>query len=175
MHIPTHILSGWCIGNVLPLNARERVFCMVAASVADFDGLGIIFGEEIYWNYHHKLGHNVFFAALLAAGLAALSSRKRLAFIAYFLLAHLHLVLDYLGSGPGWPLCYLWPVSGLEIINPRAWPFFSWQNIATAYALVAWTVWIAWRDRRTPLESLMPALDRQLVALLHRRDRAQHI
>ena len=46
MHIPTHILSGWCIGNVLPLNGRERLFCMVAASVADFDGLGIIFGEE---------------------------------------------------------------------------------------------------------------------------------
>ena len=170
MHIPTHILSGWCIGNLLPLNGRERVFCMVAASVADFDGLGIIFGEEVYWDYHHKLGHNVLFAALLAGGLAAFSSsRKGLAFIAYFLLAHLHLVLDYFGSGPGWPLYYLWPVSDMEIVNPRAWPFFSWQNILAAYALVAWTLWIAWRDKRTPLECLMPRLDRQLVALLPRR------
>lgn len=170
MHIPTHILSGWCVGNLLPLSGRERLFCMIAASAADVDGLGILFGEEMYWAWHHKLGHNVFFAALLAGGLAMASSRRGLAFVAYLLLAHLHLVLDYFGSGPGWPLYYLWPASDFEIVNPRAWPFFSWQNITTAYALVGWTVWIAWRNRRTPLERLMPRLDRQLAALLPVRD-----
>ena len=164
MHIPTHILSGWCVGNLLPFNRRERLFCMIAASAVDFDGIPIVFGEEAYWAWHHKVGHNVFFAALMAGLLGALSSRRALAFASYFALAHLHLVLDFLGSGPGWPL-YLWPVSDLEVINPWAWPFFSWQNIVTAYALVAWTLWIAWRDRRTPLERLMPRLDQQLVAL----------
>jgi hypothetical protein len=169
MHIPTHILSGWCIGNLLPLNGRERLFCMIAAGAADFDGLGILFGEETYWDFHHKLGHNVFFAVLLSGVLASLSSRKWLAFEVFFVLAHLHLVLDYVGSGPGWPLYYLWPVSNMETFNPRAWPFFSWQNIATAYVLVGWAIWIAWRDGRTPLECLMPRLDRQLVAMLQRR------
>ena len=169
MHIPTHILSGWCAGSLLPFTARERLFCMIAASAADVDGVPIIFGEQAYWAWHHKVGHNVFFAALLAGGMAAFSTRKRLSFVAYFLLAHLHLVLDYFGSGPGWPIYYLWPVSGLETVNRSAWPFFSWQNITMAYLLVAWAVWIAWKHGRTPLECLMPRLDRQLVALLQRR------
>ena len=30
MHIQTHILSGWVIGNALRLSPRERLFCMVA-------------------------------------------------------------------------------------------------------------------------------------------------
>ena len=151
MHIPTHILSGWCIGNLLPLNGRERLFCMIAAGAADFDGLGILFGEETYWDFHHKLGHNVFFAVLLSGVLASLSSRKCLAFEVFFVLAHLHLVLDYVGSGPGWPLYYLWPVSNMETFNPRAWPFFSWQNIAT--------VQLRERDRAGAEASLRRALE----------------
>jgi hypothetical protein len=50
-----------------------------------------------------------------------------------------------------------------------AWPFYSWQNITTAFALVAWTLVIARRLGRTPLESLMPRLDRQLVGYLRPR------
>ena len=44
-----------------------------------------------------------------------------------------------------------------------AWEFFSWQNISTAIAFLAWTIWIAVRHGRTPLEAIMPGLDRQLV------------
>ena len=175
MHIPTHILSGWCVGNLLPFTARERMFCMVAAAAADFDGLGRVISEELYWDYHHRLGHNVFFATLLAAGMAMMSNRRpgtpprgrrAIAFAVYLLLAHLHIVLDYFGSGPGWPLHYFWPASDVGIVNARAWPFFSWQNLSAAFALIAWTLVIAYGHGRTPVELITPRLDREFVARL---------
>ncbi len=169
MHIPTHILSGWCVGNLLPgFTARERMFCMVAAAVADVDGLGRIVSEDLYWDYHHRLGHNVFFAAFLAGVMAAASTRGRrgVAFAIYLLLAHVHIVLDYFGSGPGWPLHYLWPASDVGVVNPRAWPFFSWQNLSAAFALIAWTLVIAVRHGRTPVELVTPRLDQLFVTRL---------
>ncbi|MDB5327590.1 MAG: hypothetical protein JWM57_3159, partial [Phycisphaerales bacterium] len=33
MHIPTHILSGWVVGNACPLRPGERLACMIAATV----------------------------------------------------------------------------------------------------------------------------------------------
>ncbi len=60
MHIPTHLLSGWLVGNALKLTPRERFFCMLAATLPDGDGIGIVISEELYSNLHHKLGHNVF-------------------------------------------------------------------------------------------------------------------
>jgi len=52
-------MSGWCIANLLPVTPRQRLGAMIAASAADLDGLGILFGQEAYWRYHHTLGHNL--------------------------------------------------------------------------------------------------------------------
>ena len=74
MHIPTHILSGWCVANLLPLGPRERVFCMVAAAIPDLDGAGYIAGAHFYERYHHVLGHNLTFAVISALALTAIRS-----------------------------------------------------------------------------------------------------
>jgi hypothetical protein len=169
VHIPTHILSGWCVGNLLPLTARQRLGCMIAAAAPDIDGLGMIidvpFGTDLYHDYHHVLGHNLFFCAAVATVLA-LWTRSWRCWAVYLALGHLHLVMDYLGSGPLWDIYYLWPVGGLKFRNPAAWEFFSWQNITFAGCLLVWTIAIARYRRRTPLEAVMPGLDRQLVALV---------
>jgi hypothetical protein len=169
VHIQTHILSGWCVGNLVPgFGPRERALCMLAASLPDLDGLGILVSEELYWDLHHKLGHCAAFGVVLSACLAIASTRGRrwLALGVYLALFHLHLALDYVGSGPGWPIWYFWPVSDRAWLNPHAWPFFSWQNLSAAFGAIAWTVWIARNRGRTPLEALMPSLDRQLIAML---------
>ena len=150
-------------------NARERLFCMLAASLADLDGLTLLAGQEAYWDYHHTLGHNLAFGLLLCLILSAFSAHRLLALAVYLLLFHLHLVLDYYGSGPGWGIPYLWPFDARPWVRQGAWPFYSWQNITTAFALVAWTVWIAHRQGRTPLEALMPRLDQQLARYFRRR------
>jgi hypothetical protein len=170
MHIPTHILSGWCVASVFSLTARERCFAMVAAAIADVDGVGYLAGEQsdAYQLFHHVLGHNVFFGLVACGILAAFLKNRIKAGLLYVGLFHLHLLLDYFGSGPGWAICYIWPVSRMKLRTDLAWDLFSWQNITAGYALVALTIYLAWRQRRTPLEYVMPELDRKLVTLLRR-------
>jgi hypothetical protein len=161
-------MSGWCIGNYLPFTARERLFCMIAASVADLDGVGIVVSQDYYMRYHHIVGHNLAFGLLASALLAMLSTRRLLAFVVYLALFHLHLFMDLWGSGRDWGIAYWWPFKfgpGYWLMNPYGWDFYSWQNITTAFGLLLWTVWIGYRKKRTPLELLMPRLDRRLVGL----------
>lgn len=74
--------------------------------------------------------------------------------------------MDIFGSGPGWGIYYLWPFSNWMFDNtPMSWNFYSWQNISFEAAFLIWTILIAIKKRRTPLELLMPNLDRQLVGL----------
>lgn len=166
MHVQTHILSGWCLGNLPALTARERALCMVAAALPDLDGLGILISDDWYWNLHHIVGHNLFFGILLSATLAAFSSSRLKAFLIYLGLFHLHLAMDFVGSGPDWGLAYLWPVSHHQWKTDWVWPLFSWQNLSAFALLLLWTWFIIRRHRRTPLEWIMPRLDRQLTALL---------
>jgi hypothetical protein len=171
MHVPTHILSGWCAANLLPLTPRQRVCCMIAAVAPDIDGIGIVISQELYWDYHHKLGHGIAFGLLLAGAMASFSTRRLLALVAYLACFHLHLVLDFYGSGPDWPIYYLWPMSDAIWENPHAWNLSSWQNTTAAALLMAWTAWIALRHRRTPLEVLARSLDEKAIASIDRRRR----
>ena len=161
-------MSGWCIANVFTLNARERTFCMAAATLADLDGLSRLLGQEAYWDYHHVVCHNLPFAALVSIALAAFSVHRIKGFVIYLALAHLHLVLDYYGSGPGWPIHYGWPIAGWTWVNPNGWEFSSWQNRVVAAVFVLWVVTIAVVQGRTPVELLTPDLDRRIVARLRR-------
>ncbi|HWB54895.1 MAG TPA: metal-dependent hydrolase, partial [Tepidisphaeraceae bacterium] len=75
MQVQTHILSGWCVASLFQLDARQRAACMIAATMADVDGLGIFFGHQYYWEFHHKVGHNLFFG-IMASALLALWCRR---------------------------------------------------------------------------------------------------
>ena len=163
MHIQTHILSGWCAADCLELTPRERCLAMVAASAADLDGLGILVSPECYAAYHHVLAHNVLFGVLLAASLTAFSRQRFKTFWLYLALFHLHLILDYFGSGLGWGIAYWWPFSDHEMLNPHAWELASWQNVLATAFLLVWTIVIAKRKRRTPIEVIFPSLDRKFV------------
>lgn len=167
MHIPTHILSGWCIGNLFRFSPRERLFCMFAAAIPDIDGVGFFFSEEVYWRLHHYLGHNVFFGVGVALAMSAFSSRRWLAFTVYAGLFHVHLIMDYFGSGPGWMIHYLWPLSAAAWKTHLVWDLYSWQNLTAAGILLAWTAGIAYVARRTPLELIAQRLDRRCCEFLH--------
>ncbi len=172
MQVQTHVMSGWCIADLFDLTARERLFAMVAASAADLDGLGILVSYDDYVAYHHVLGHNLLFGTLVSAVLAAFSTHRAKAFGLFLALFHLHLILDYFGSGPGWGIHYFWPFSRMEIINPDAWNFVSWQNILAASLFLLWTLAIIVKSKRTPLELIMPSLDQKLVRFFNRQARA---
>lgn len=167
MHLQTHFLSGWCIGNLFRLNGRERLFCALAAVLPDFDGLGIIFSQEAYWKFHHLLGHNLLFSIVTAGVFCCFSSHKAKMLCLSFALSQLHMVMDLFGSGELWTISYLWPFSHQEFSVSCGWALYSWQNILAGIVLIAWMLLIMKYQRRTPLEVIMPKLDRQLVELFN--------
>ncbi len=168
MHIPTHLLSAWGIANHVPgLTRRERFFAMVAGTAADLDGLGMVVSDECYCTYHHVLGHNLLWGTLLAAGLAWKSAHRIKGLCLYLSLFHLHLVMDYYGSGRGWGIAYLWPFSKWEAVNRQAWDFSGWQNQAALSVFVLWSVAIFFWRQRTPLE-LVPHFDQKLAGVVWR-------
>src|SRR5579872_2781125 len=170
MQIPTHILSGWCAANLFPpLNPRQRLMCMIAAAIPDLDGLSILGGQQAYWNWHHRVCHNLPFGLIVCGLLAWLSGRRIGLFVLYLLLFQLHIVMDIFGSGPGWGIYYFWPFSNWMFDNTGiSWEFFSWQNLSIAGGLLVWTIVIAIRLGRTPLEAIMPRLDGQLVGFFRK-------
>jgi hypothetical protein len=169
VHLPTHVLSGWVVASAIPrLTPRERLLAMVAATAPDLDGLAIVAGRDAFETYHHVVGHNLLFGLLVTALVTTWSTNKRTMAILSFGLFHLHLVMDSFGSGRDWGISYLWPLAQREWLNPWRWDFFSWQNLVAAYGLVIVTVVIAIRQGRTPLETIAPGLDRQLVSLARR-------
>lgn len=169
MHVQTHIMSGWCVADLFQLTPRERCFAMIAAAAADLDGLGLIAGMDYYVRYHHVLGHNLCFGVALALILVAFATHRLKVFWLSLALFHLHLVLDYFGSGPGWGIRYWWPFSEASYQFIYAWEFMSWQNMAAAAFFLVWTLLIAIKSRRTPLEVIMPSLDRKFIQALHRK------
>ena len=167
MHIPTHVLSGWCLANVLPLNSRERFLCIAAASAADVDGLGLLWSGSAFLEYHHVIGHNLTFGVLLALGLSFFFQRRVLAFFLCLFLFHLHLLLDLLGSGEGWTISYFWPFRAQTFSLAWSWDFDAWQNYLCLGLLLLWTARILVKHQRSPLEYFWPYADRLFVRLAH--------
>jgi hypothetical protein len=162
-------MAGWCLANVFAkFSVRERALGIFAAVLPDIDGLGIIGGNELYWDWHHKLAHNFLFGIIVSGVLAAFAESRAKAFCVFLALFQIHLLMDFFGSGKGWGFYYLWPFSDKLIYTDYAWEFYSWQNIGSAAVLFVITVWIVLRKKRTPLESFMPSLDRQLVELANK-------
>lgn len=169
MHIQTHVMSGFCLGNLFPISAKERFFCMLAASLPDLDGVTYVLGQNAYWATHHVYGHNLLFALLLSGVLTLFSEHRKRCFPIYLLLVHLHFAMDLLGSGEGWTIPYLWPFHDWELAI-SAWDFDSWQNKAAGLAFLLWCLGIAVFQRRTIFEWIMPGLDRQLAAYFSKLD-----
>lgn len=164
MQIYTHILAGWCIGNYTARTPRERLLCMIASVLPDLDGIGIFVDVKYYWAYHHVLGHNIFAGLLFTGILLAFSEWRLWNAVLYYFMFSLHLVLDYLGSGPGWGIHLLWPVSGYYLENPNVWNLSSWQNMLVCFVLFVWTVVIAFTKKQTPLETVSNSLNTKCVS-----------
>ncbi len=175
MQIPTHILSGWCVGASLPVGPRERLACMLVASLPDLDGFGRFVSQEMYEQWHHVLGHNLAYGLLLALACTGLVRREwRVRFFPLLLgLFHVHLVMDYYGSGPGWGLAYWWPFSDLMWEYKDAWSHIGWQNYVVLGALMVWAGGIALWKGCTPFELLTPGLESDWRRLRERWSRRE--
>ena len=179
----THFLLGWVTANAANLNRRERAMVTIAGIIPDADGFGIVAeiatrdsAHPLMWwsEYHHVLGHNIGFCLLVTAAGYALATRRTLTASLVFLSFHLHLLGDLIGArgpdGEQWPIPYLSPFSAAwQWTWSGQWALNGWPNLVITAAMLATTLWLAWRRGYSPLELLSSRADNALVAALRQR------
>ncbi len=164
MHIPAHILSGWCISSTLKSTPRERFLYMVVAVIPDIDGIGIFLSHRHYRQYHHIVAHSLLFGILISVIFAFLFKQGRfLKFFLCLLFFHLHLLLDIFGSGKYWGMAYFWPLSDTFFISDLAWNSIGWQNFFIFFLVLCLTFFILHKKSITPFELVLPKLNQFLV------------
>ena len=170
MHPPTHGMIGWLIGCHLP-ERRDRSLVTAAALVPDVDGLVILGGEAMYGQWHHTFGHNAFAGLLVAAACGALAHQRTTTAVLGLAAFGSHLVGDLLGSGTGWGIPWLWPLSPREWVfePPFQWELVSWQNTSTTVLCMLAIAWMGARHGRTIVEVVSSRADAAVVEVLRRR------
>ncbi len=91
-----------------------------------------------------------------------------------FISFHLHLLCDLVGArGPDgyqWPIPYLKPFSdAAQLTWHGQWALNGWQNFVITGALLAVTLWIAWRFQTSPLELVSEPANRAFTRTLRQR------
>lgn len=179
----THFLTGWALANCAPnLERRDRALVTLACVVPDVDGLGAVVDlltrqsthpTEWFSRYHHQM-HSLMFATLVALVCFALSKRRLMTGFLAFFSFHLHLFEDVLGSrGPDgyqWPIPYLAPFSrAIGIAWNGEWKLNAWPNFVITIALLALTLYWAWKKGFSPIEITSQKADQAFVGTLRTR------
>ena len=148
---------------------RDRLLVTLGGVLPDLDGLTLLAGEDAYGKWHHVLTHGAL-SAVIIAGVLTVFARQRLAVFGLSLATfHLHLLCDLAGSGPGWPIFYLWPFSSAELMWSGQWDLASWQNSLIGLAATLGVLACAMPLGRTMLELFSLQLDAKVVATLRAR------
>jgi hypothetical protein len=141
----------------------------LAGVIPDVDGLTLLAGEDAYGTWHHVLTHGALSAVLFSLALATFAvERRRVAFLSLGTF-HLHLLCDLVGSGPGWPLFYLWPFSRDELMWSGQWDLASWQNAIIGLLASLLVLWCAVPLGRTIVELFSVSADAKVVAAVRSR------
>ena len=148
---------------------RDRILVTLGGVLPDLDGLTLLAGEEYYGKWHHVLTHGIVSAVLISAALALFAKRKLAVFALAFAAFHLHLLCDLAGSGPGWPIHYLWPFSLEEIMWSGQWNLASWQNSVIGLSATIAVLACAIPFGRTAVELFSLKADAAVVATLRKR------
>jgi len=181
----THFLASWSLAEGSGLDHRDRSLITWCGVLPDADGVGIVVDlvnrllgrPETGWyiGFHHHFLHGIIGAALLAL-LAAGFAKRRLPVLFWgFVVVHIHLVCDLLGSrGPGpadiWPVHYLAPVSTeLTLYWRHQWPLDAWQNLLTTVLLIAFAVQRTISAGRSPVSLFSQRAHLAVSDVLRRR------
>ncbi len=183
MNPASHFLISWTVASTVNIPRRDRALVALAGLIPDIDGVGIIAelltentATPLIWysKYHHVLGHNLLVGCILTAAVYLLSVRRWVSALLALLVFHLHLLGDLVGSrGPDgyqWPIPYFFPFSAdLTLTWQGQWELNAWPNILITLMVLAITLYLAWKQGRSPLELISPRADAAFVAALRKR------
>jgi len=163
-----HAELSWLAAQGLALR-RDRRLVVLAGLAPDLDGLTILLGGQAFERWHHVLTHGIT-AGLLVAAACGAAARSRLATAAAALAAfHLHLLCDLVGSGPDWPLRYLWPWSGADWSWRGGWELDAWPNLVIGALATLACLAMAGPRGRTVVEVVSAPADARVVEAVRRR------
>ncbi|MFO0597307.1 MAG: hypothetical protein U0228_18480 [Myxococcaceae bacterium] len=163
-----HAELSWLGGSRLD-DRRDRLLVTLAGVLPDLDGLTLLAGEEAYGRWHHLVTHGALSSLLICGVLAAFGKRRAVVFGLGLAMFHLHLLCDLAGSGPGWPIFYLWPFSRAELMWSGQWDLASWQNSLVGLGATLAVLWCAVPLGRTAVELFSLKTDAKVVAALRAR------
>ncbi len=180
----THLFASGVVAAYTTDNLRDRRLVTIAGVIPDADGLGIIFdiangsfshGNLFYYpKYHHWILHGLPGALLCSFLLAAFAQRKWRVLGLAFLVFHLHLLCDFVGSrGPTpddiWPIFYLGPFSQTPMWYwKHQWALDAWPNRIFSAVLLFWSLALAVRLGDSIVGVFSRRADEVVVAVLRR-------
>lgn len=181
MNIITHALVGWCAGQRLLADRRDMLLVTAGSVAPDIDGLGVLaglvspdLGLDWFSRYHHALTHNLVSGVVATIALGAVA-RDRLRTAAWvFVLFHLHLLCDVVGSrgpdGEQWPVPWLYPFSDrATLVWSGQWEVNAWPNLLFTVWLLALFLKQARDQGFSPIWYLSARADAAFVATLRHR------
>ncbi len=183
MNPASHFLISWTVANTVDIPRRDRVLVTLSGVMPDVDGIGIVaelLTEKTttpliwYSNYHHILGHNLVVGLIFAATVFLLSIRRWVSALLAFLVFHLHLLGDLVGSrGPDgyqWPIPYFFPFSTDWVFTwGGQWELNAWPNILLTLGVLGITLYLSWKRGHSPLEMISRKIDAAFVGRLRKR------
>ena len=175
-------MMSWLPSNFIEVNVRERSIIALSGLAPDLDGFGLILDPILrllgytanYWgNYHHAL-HNLGFCLVLTVVGFFFAKVKKLTVACFvFVVFHLHLLSDLLGSrGPDgyqWPIPYLEPFSSNFNLTWRyQWELNAWPNILIGVLLFVAVVVFAKKTGKSPFEIVSAHANETFVDLVRK-------
>ncbi len=172
----THLLFSWLSSAEILKNRRERAIVSLSGIAPDFDGAGIIVDEitgttDLYFQYHHYLGHSIFSAFLISIlAMFIAKTQKITVFVLSFALVHMHILFDVIGSkspdGYQWPIYYLHPFNTEFFVTwDGQWELNAWQNQIVMLCLIVACSYYAVTKRITFLEIFSSRLNEELFKM----------
>ena len=172
MHLPSHFLAGWILSEIKPLEKRDRWIIALSSVFPDIDGIPIVFGVEAYQKWHHSFGHSLLAGLGLALLVYFLSVRKAWVTILSLVSFHVHIALDYFGSGGPygsiWSIKYLWPFSEQGYFPSFQWALHSPINISLTIFFMVIVIILGARRERSPFEIISASGDSKVVWVFKR-------
>lgn len=168
----SHLLFSWLSTAEVLKARRERVLVSISGVAPDIDGLGLIIDKltgstNFYFQYHHYLGHSIFSAIVISTLVTLLAqSQKVVVFLLSFLLVHIHILFDVIGSkspdGYQWPIYYFYPLnSEYGLTWSGQWELNAWQNNVIMLFLLLGCAYYAITKRITFLEVFSSHLNKE--------------
>jgi len=172
----SHLLFSWLCSAKLLKNRRERTLASISGIAPDIDGFGLIIDKvtgstSYYFQFHHYIGHSIFFAIFVSFLATLFSSSQKLAtFVLSFILVHVHILFDIMGSksadGYQWPVYYLYPLnSEYGITWTGQWELNAWQNQVVMLFLLLGCIYYAVTKKITFLEVFSSRLNNEVFVM----------